>query len=98
MRILISTSLVATALMGAGCASRSVLPDTKEVKVSREAPSEKCKEIGTMTGKTNSTKGTQEDALNDLKTEAANRGANYVVVKQYSSYGTSVTGIAYECP
>lgn len=83
----------------AACASRSVMPDVKEVKVSRDNPSDKkCKEMGTITGTTMSTKGTQEDALNDLKKEAANKGANYVVVKQYSSYGTSVTGTAYECP
>jgi hypothetical protein len=80
------------------CASRSVLPDVKEVKVSREVPSPKCREIGKMTGTTMSTKGTNEDALNDLKRDAANKGANYVVVKEYSSYGTSVTGIGYECP
>ena len=42
-------------------------------------------------------KGTQEQALGDLKREAANKGANYVMVKQYSDLGTSVTGIAYEC-
>ena len=80
------------------CASRSVLPDIKEVKVSREAPSAKCKEMGAITGTTTSAKGTQEQALEDLKHEAANKGANYVMVKQFSSYGTNVTGVAYECP
>src|SRR5438128_247839 len=82
----------------AGCASRSVLADAKEVKVSRDEPSSKCKEIGKLTGNASSTKGTQEEALADLKKEAANKGANYVVVKQYSTYGTAVTGIGYECP
>lgn len=85
-------------LLSVGCASRSVLSDAKEVKVSRDNPNKDCKEMGTITGTTMTTKGTQEDALNDLKKEAANKGANYVVVKQYSSYGTSVTGTAYECP
>ncbi len=79
------------------CASRSVLPDVKEVKVSRDEP-KGCKEMGTLSGRANSVHGTQEQALEDLKREAANKGANYVVVKQYSSYGTSVTGLAYECP
>lgn len=89
---LISVSLAA-------CASRSVLPLVKEVKVSREEPlNQKCKEIGKLTGSTATTKGTQVEALEDLKREAANKGANYVVVKQYSDYGTAVTGIAYECP
>jgi hypothetical protein len=80
------------------CASRSVLPDSKEVKVSRETPSAKCKEVGTITGSTSNVKGTQEQALEDLKHEAANKGVNYIVVKQYSAYGTSVTGVGYECP
>lgn len=91
-------SLLAIGVVVSGCKSRSVLPDAKEVKVSREDADKDCKEIGTITGTTGSTKGTQEQALEDLKREAANKGANYVVVKQYSSYGTSVTGIAYECP
>lgn len=85
-------------VMFAGCSSRSVLPDAKEVKVSRDEAGKKCREIGKITGTTSSTKGTQEQALEDLKREAANKGANYVMVKEYSSYGTSVTGIAYECP
>jgi hypothetical protein len=88
---------VVLAFFLAGCASRSVLPDSKEVKVSREAPDKSCKDLGGITGTTSSAKGTREQALEDLKTEAANKGANYVMVKEYSSYGTSVTGVAYEC-
>jgi hypothetical protein len=92
------TLLMALAALSlAACASRSVLSDSKEVKVSREAPGKDCKEMGTLTGRTASVKGTQEDALEDLKKEAANKGANYVMVKEYSAFGTSVTGIAYEC-
>ena len=80
------------------CSSRSVLPDVKEVKVGRDAAAKDCRELGTITGTTGSAKGTREQALEDLKSEAANKGANYVMVKEYSSYGTSVTGVAYECP
>lgn len=90
-------TLLLVSLLSA-CASRSVLPDVKEVKVSREIPDKDCKEMGQITGTTMTAKGNQEEALADLKKEAANKGANYVVVKQYSSYGTSVTGTAYECP
>jgi hypothetical protein len=82
----------------AGCASRSVMPDVKEVKVTRDEPSAKCREIGKLTGTAASAKGTREEALEDLKKEVANKGGNYVVVKQYSDYGTAVTGVAYECP
>lgn len=93
--------LVSTLLLGmftVGCRSRSVLPDSKEVKVSRDAAPEECKEMGTINGRTKSVKGTQEEALADLKQDAANKGANYVVIKQYSAYGTSVVGVGYECP
>jgi uncharacterized protein YbjQ (UPF0145 family) len=77
---------------------RSVLPEVKEVKVGREAAGDDCREIGPINGTTSSVKATREQALADLKQEAANKGANYVMIKQYSAYGTSVVGIAYECP
>lgn len=85
-------------LILAGCASRSIKPDPNGVKVSREEPSEKCHAMGEVTGTTIFANGTQDQALDDLKREAADKGANYVVVKQFSSYGTTVTGRAYECP
>lgn len=90
--------LAALAFALSACSSRSVTPDAEEVKVSREAADKDCKELGKITGTTMSVKGTAEEALADLKKEAANKGANYVVVKQYSDNQTSVTGIAYECP
>jgi hypothetical protein len=82
----------------AGCRSRSLLADAKDVQVSREEAGKDCHEIGMLTGTTNSVKGTQQQALDDLKKEAADKGANYVQVKEYSALGTSVTGYAYECP
>jgi hypothetical protein len=85
-------------LLLAGCASRSILPDSKEVKVSRDEPSKKCRNLGEITGTTLYSNGTREQALANMKQEAANKGANYVMVKEYSAYGTSVTGLAYECP
>jgi hypothetical protein len=81
-----------------GCSSRSIKPNTKEVKISREEPSGKCRELGVIEGTTMTAHGSQDEAVEDLKREAANKGANYVWVKQFSSYGTAVTGRAYECP
>ena len=91
-------SLFVIVLLIAGCRSRSLLSDSRDVKVSRTAAPANCQEIGAVTGRVSSAQGTQEQALDDLKKEAANKGANYLVVKQYSAYGTSVTGLAYECP
>ena len=80
------------------CGSRSILPEKSSVEVSREKANKKCKNLGTITGTSLSVKATQEVVLEDLKQEAANKGANYVQVKQFSDSGTSVTGIAFECP
>lgn len=91
-------SLVFVVLGLAACASKPVLMTEKDIKVSRDEASKKCKELGTITGRTASATGTREQALEDLKREAANKGANYVMIKEMSSYGTAVTGIAYDCP
>ena len=80
------------------CASRSIKPDEKEIKLSREAADEDCKELGPVSGTTMSKTGTTEQAIEDLKKDAANKGANYVIVKEYSGYRTTVTGVAYDCP
>jgi hypothetical protein len=97
-KFVVSTLAVfAMSLLLSACASRSVMPDKREVKVSRDEPGKDCKELGKLTGTSTSKKGTREQAHEDLKQEAANKGANYVMVKQYSDNGTAVTGIAYEC-
>jgi hypothetical protein len=80
------------------CSSKPVIPSAGDVKVSREEAGPKCKEIGKLTGTTMTAQGTKEQALDDLKREVATKGGNYVVVKQFSDYGTAVTGIAYDCP
>lgn len=95
--VVLVKACILTLVLGA-CASRSILPSVQEVKVSREMPDKECKEIGKLTGTTATVRGTQEQALEDLKRDAANKGANYLLVKQFSDYGTAVTGVAYECP
>lgn len=91
------TFVIATAtLFVAGCSSQSVLPETKDIKVSRKAPND-CKDLGKVSGRTLSAKGTPEEALEDMKKEAADKGATHVVVHQYSSNRTAVTGQAYQC-
>ncbi|MCB0412506.1 MAG: DUF4156 domain-containing protein [Bdellovibrionales bacterium] len=83
----------------AACSSRSVTPDTEELTVQREKPTnEKCVSLGSLTGTTLTTKGKEEEALADLKKSAAAKGGNYLWVKQYSETGTSVTGEIFDCP
>ena len=76
----------------------STLPETDNVKVSRNDADKDCEFISKLEGRSSSKTAKPEDALNDLKKEAANKGANYLVVKEYSGYGTAVTGLAYKCP
>jgi len=56
-----------------------------------------CESIGLLRGTTMTSTGTKEDALKDLKVTAANKGATYIKVEQFSATGTSVTGMAYTC-
>lgn len=83
----------------ASCQSTpSVVPKTSDLTVKRIAPDSKdCRELSKVTGMLSSAKGTPEQALEDLKKEAANKGANYLWVQEYSANGTSVTGMAYLC-
>jgi hypothetical protein len=81
-----------------GCASKPVLPIADSVKVSREPSSPRCRELSPVRGTSLSVHATAQDALNDLKKDAAEKGANYVVVQQYSGEQTAVTGVAYDCP
>lgn len=90
--------LLAAMLFSAGCATQSVLPEKEDVKVTRKAADKDCSSIGKITGTAPGLKGTREQALEDLKQEAANKGANFIQVQQYSAQGTSVTGLAFKCP
>lgn len=89
---------LSAALSFLGCSTMSNAPDVKNVKVSREEADKDCQFISKIEGRTNSLKGTNEDALKDLQQEAANKGANFLVVRAYSGTGTSVSGEAYKCP
>ena len=80
-----------------GCASQTILPEKDSVKITREAPDKDCKKIGKVSGASLSVKATKDQVLSDLKQDAANKGANYVVIKQWSDNGTNVTGIGYQC-
>lgn len=85
-------------LLISACSTQSVLPKPDQVKMSRETPPKNCVELGPVTGRLRNEKGNEEAALADLRQEAAYKGANYVRVRQFSSYGTAVTGVAYDCP
>jgi hypothetical protein len=80
------------------CSSLSNLPKEENVKVSRKPADKDCVFISKVEGRSISKKATAEDALKDLIKEAANKGANFLEVKEYSGTGSAVTGLAYKCP
>ncbi len=80
------------------CKSVEKFPEARDVTTGANVPSKDCREIGSVRGRVNSKTPNLEAAMNDLKIEAANKGANYVQVKEKSSYGTEVVGVAFNCP
>lgn len=80
------------------CSSQPLTPESKSVTASRKKPNSDCEFISKVSGTTNSAHAKPEDALEDMKKDTANKGGNYVLVEQYSPYGTAVSGQAYKCP
>lgn len=81
-----------------GCSSMSPLPESTNVRISREDADPNCRFLSKVEGRVASIKGTRDEALKDLQQEAANKGANFLIVKEYSGSGSVVTGLAYFCP
>lgn len=81
-----------------GCSSTPVIPEGKNVTVSRDEAKIACQELGRVTGRTISTKPNLEAAVEDMKKEAALKGANYVRMETASGLQSAVAGTAYFCP
>lgn len=96
MRLLLGSLVILSFLVG--CSSHPIKPEAKNVETSRDDADDDCKEIGKVQGSVATVKGTFEDALEDLKLDAARKGANFVKIGQTSAVGTSVQGVAYFCP
>ena len=94
VKFVFSTLLLALS----ACSSQPIVPDAKNVKIARENPSKNCVEIGRVQGSVISAHGTIEQAIEDMKLDAARKGANFVRMEATSSYGTSASGTAFQCP
>ncbi len=91
-------NLIVLALSVSACGSHPIKPEGNNVKITREAvDDDDCKEMGPVEGRVSSAKGTFEQALEDLKLDAARKGANKVKIEATSGTGTAVKGIAYFC-
>lgn len=95
---MIRSLVVLSILLLSACGSQPIIPEKDDVRVSREAPSSECENLGTLVGKTMHASGGKQAALDDLKEQAANKGATDIQVHQYSDMGTSVTGTLFQCP
>lgn len=60
-------------------------------------PKGDCEELGQVIGTSGTRKDAKENAMADLRHEAANLGGNYVRVVAVSAYGAAARGIAYRC-
>ena len=94
MRVILAAVL---SLFLFSCSSHPVLPKASDIKVSRDEPAKNCKNLGAIEGRTTNVKGTPEDALEDLKSEAVKKGANYVQIETMGAQGTAIRGQAYYC-
>ncbi len=86
-----------SALVLVNCSSHPIKPEAGNVKVSRDEADKDCKEIGRVEGRVRTVKGTFEDAMEDMKLDAARKGANYIHMQQTGALGQSVSGTAYFC-
>ena len=87
----------ALVLILSGCSSPPIKPEAKNVEVSRNDADKSCQEIGRVEGRVKSTKGTFEEAMEDMKLDAAKKGANFVKMEQTGALGQAVAGVAYFC-
>jgi phage terminase large subunit len=87
-----------TVLIFSACSHQAIVPEAKNVKLQRENPSKNCVEIGKVQGSVQSVHGTIEQAIEDMKLDAARKGANFVRMESTSAIGTSVSGTAFQCP
>ncbi len=80
------------------CSHQPVILKSDDIKVARQEADKSCTEIGPVVGNNISVKGTVEQAIEDMKQDAAKKGANFVRIETTSALGTSVKGTAYSCP
>lgn len=112
------TCLIAAAVLAiAGCSATALSPQAAAVELSPNPAPKGCKYVGNITGNQGnfftgswtSNKNLEQGAVNDVKNQAANLGANYVQLitnragvtgAQGGQSQTNVTmsGNAYRCP
>lgn len=90
-------SLVLVLSFLAACASKPLL-EKDDIKVTRDAADPKCQNLGPIEGRTITIKGTQNEAMENLKEEAMKKGANFVQTEVVGAQGKVIRGTAFRCP
>lgn len=90
--------LLATLFVLASCSTTPIVPRGDSITISRDNPPEICKNLGRVQGRTVGSSPNLEAAVEDMKKDAAFKGANYVVIETASGYETAVAGTAFYCP
>jgi hypothetical protein len=90
-------AVLALVVMFSGCSSHPVLPEKSDIKVSRDNPSDKCKNLGAIEGRSRKVNAKPEDALEDLKEEAVRKGADYVRIETMGAQSATIRGTAFFC-
>lgn len=92
-----------------GCNSNAMNPQAERVRVSPNPPAKNCSFKGAVTGQSatfiSSDRNLDQDAMNDMRMQAAKLGANYVQIPLTASGGYNadqtkirVNGNAFHCP
>lgn len=90
-------AVLVLAVVFSGCSSHPVLPEKSDIKVSRDNPSDKCKNLGAIEGRSRKVNAKPEDALEDLKEEAIRKGADYVRIETMGAQSATIRGTAFFC-
>ncbi len=77
-----------------GCQTTSY----SHVQVASGYPPGICEEIGQVIGNATTYKDAKEQAVEDMRFQAARRNGNYIRLVAISAHGTAARGVAYKCP
>ena len=80
-----------------GCSSKPLL-DKDDVKLTRDEPAKSCKSLGSFEVRSISVKADEKQLMEDMKSEARKKGANFVHVDGLGAQGSSMRGEAFNCP
>lgn len=98
LKPILLVSAIASMCFLSGCSSHPIIPKGENVKVSRDEAAKDCKDLGRVVGRTITAKANLEAALEDMKKDAALKGANFVKMETASGLESAVAGQAYFCP